>query len=450
MQDLATTARTQRAIFRFWLPLAATWVMMSLEGPFLAAVIARLADPRFNLAAHGVAFAFALVIEAPVIMIMSASTALVEGRSSFLRLRNFIYTLNGLVTIAQLLILIPAVFQAVVVDLVAVPEEVADLTYWALWILLPWPGAIGYRRFYHGILIREGRTRLVAVGTVIRLTTMSTTGLGLFFFLRPPGAWVGAASLSVGVVCEALASGFMARKSVLKLRATPEPDGGSGAGDELTYGRIFRFYYPLALTSMISLAAQPMMTFFMGRATAPLESLATFPVVMSLIFLFRAPGLAFQEVGIALMGRRHEHFRPMARFALTLAIVGTTGLALVAFTPLSEFWFVTVSGLSPDLAEYALLPTIIMVPMASLSVLLSLQRGILVVARRTRPITIATALEVGGIAVLFPLLGWRAGMVGVTAAAVSLLVGRIIANSFLTMACGKAMGRPGWPESPPS
>jgi len=97
-----------------------------------------------------------------------------------------------------------------------------------------------------------------------------------------------------------------------------------------------------------------------------------------------------------------------------------------------------------------LLPTIIMVPMASLSVLLSLQRGILVVARRTRPITIATALEVGGIAVLFPLLGWRAGMVGVTAAAVSLLVGRIIANSFLTMACGKAMGRPGWPESPPS
>ena len=85
--------------------------------------------------------------------------------------------------------------------------------------------------------------------------------------------------------------------------------------------------------------------------------------------------------------------------------------------------------------------------MAFLSVLLSLQRGILVVARRTRPITIATALEVSGIALLFPLLGWNVGMVGVTAAAISILVGRIFANSFLTVACKKAMGPSVWKEN---
>ncbi len=280
-----TTERTQKSIFLFWLPLAATWLMMSVEGPFLAAVIARLADPRFNLAAHGVAFAFALLIEAPVIMIMSASTALAEDRLSFKRLRNFIYSLNGVVTAAQLLILIPAVFRFIMLDLVAIPEEVADLSYWALWILLPWPGAIGYRRFFQGILIRAGRTRLVAFGTVVRLTTMASTGLVLFFFLRPPGAWVGAASLSMGVMAEALASRLMARGSVRRLLETPEPEGkGALAEDgapyeELTYGRIISFYYPLALTSMIALAAQPMMTFFMGRAAAPVESLAVFPVV---------------------------------------------------------------------------------------------------------------------------------------------------------------------------
>jgi hypothetical protein len=441
---------TQRAIFRFWLPLAATWLMMSLEGPFLAAVIARLADPRFNLAAHGVAFAFALLIEAPVIMIMSASTALVEDRSSFQRLRNFIYSLNGIVTVAQLVILIPGVYRTILVDLVAVPEEVARLTYWALWILLPWPGAIGYRRFYHGILIRDGRTRLVAVGTVIRLTTMATTGLTLFFFLKPPGAWVGAASLSMGVMGEALASRFMARESVRKLLETPGPEAGEGSAEELTYGKILRFYYPLALTSFISLAAQPLMTFFMGRATAPIESLATFPVVMSLIFLFRALGLSFQEVGVARMGRNHENFRPLARFAFGLALLASGGLALVALTPLADFWFVSVSGLSPELASYAILPTMILVPIAALSVLLSFQRGILVVARTTRPITIATILEVGGIAVLFPLLGWRGGLVGVTAAAISILLGRILANSFLVVACKKAMARSGWQPNPPA
>ena len=76
-------------IFRFWLPLAATWLMMSIEGPFLAAVIARLGAEKLNLAAYGVAYAFALVAESPVIMLMSASTALCRDRDSYRQLRNF-------------------------------------------------------------------------------------------------------------------------------------------------------------------------------------------------------------------------------------------------------------------------------------------------------------------------------------------------------------------------
>lgn len=440
--------RTQKAIFLFWFPLAATWLMMSAEGPFLAAVIARLADPRFNLAAHGVAYAFALLIEAPVIMIMSASTALAENRLSFLRLRNFIYALNGLVTVVQLLILIPAVFHFVMIDLVAIPQEVADLTYWALLILLPWPSAIGYRRLFQGVLIRDGLTRFVALGTVVRLTAMASTGLLLFFLFRPPGAWVGAASLSMGVLAEAVASRFMAGGSVRKLLALEEaPSGDDGPGEELTYGRILRFYYPLALTSMIGLAAQPMLTFFMGRAGAPIESLAVFPVVASLAFVFRSVGLSFQEVGIALMGRHHEHIRPLGRFALTLALCASGAFALVALTPLARFWFVEVSGLSPELARYALIPTAILVPLPFLSVLLSFQRGILVVARKTRPITIASALEVTGIALLFPLLGWKLGFVGVTAASVSIVLGRIAANSFLIAPCKKAIRPPHWQKT---
>ena len=44
-------------IFRLWVPMAGTWLMMSLEPPFLAAIIARLAEPKENLAAFGVSFA---------------------------------------------------------------------------------------------------------------------------------------------------------------------------------------------------------------------------------------------------------------------------------------------------------------------------------------------------------------------------------------------------------
>ena len=433
-----TTARTQKSILLFWLPLAATWLMMSVEGPFLAAVIARLADPRYNLAAYGVAFAFALLFEAPVIMLMSASTALAEDWLSYTRLRNFTNALTVLVTTIMLVVLVPPIYSAVMVDLIALPPEVAHLTYWALWILLPWPAAIAYRRLYQGVLIREGLTRLVAVGTVFRLASMSMTALVLYFVWGPPGAYVGAAGLSVGVTAEAIMSRWMVHRSLRRLArdASGGAPGPRGDDDEiLTYGRIFRFYYPLALTSLIGLAAQPMMTFFMGRAVYPVESLAVFPVVASLAFVFRSMGLSFQEVGIALMGRQFEQLRPLARFAAFLAVASSGGLALVALTPAANFWFVTVSGLSPELARFALLPIAILVPIPLTSVVLSFQRGILVVARRTRPITIATAMEVGGIAFLFPILGWKAGMTGVTAAAISIVFGRLLATTFLLFPC---------------
>src|SRR5690606_12568760 len=195
-----------------------------------------------------------------------------------------------------------------------------------------------------------------------------------------PGAWVGALALSAGVVVEAAAARMMAAGVIARLTAgaarpavpPPEPPGppeaesgaeaGSGgeevAGAEAAartlvdrgesalrrtgaaaralrrrvaasgYGEIARFCFPLALTSLIGLTVQPMLTFFMGRAVLPIESLAVFPVVHALSFLFRAPGLAFQEVVIALSGKRLENIVPLRRFGVGLGLALSGLLAL--------------------------------------------------------------------------------------------------------------------------
>ncbi len=424
------TSRSPKSILVFWLPLAATWLMMSVEGPLLAAVIARLADPTYNLAAYGVAFAFAILVEAPVIMLMSASTALVDDTESLHRLRVFTWVLNGIATLLLVLVLFPPVYQALMVDLIELPPEVARITYGALWIFLPWPAAIGYRRFLQGLLIRANRTRLVAAGTVIRLAAMTATALGLAIFADLPGAWVGAAALSVGVCVEAVTARFMANSTLHTLANTPV----SVPEEVPSYGDIAGFYLPLALTSLISLTVQPLLTFFMGRAPAPLESLAVFPVVHALSFMFRSFGLSYQEAAIVLLGRDNEHYRVIARFGLVLGLATSGALALVAFTPLAAFWFETVSGLSPELAAYAMRPVRILVPMPFLSVLLSLQRAVLVQGRRTSPISGATVTEVACIALLFPLFGFGLGWVGVTAAFVAFVLARLAGNLYLLRA----------------
>lgn len=418
---------SQRLIFLFWLPLAATWLMMSVEGPFLTAVIARLASPEYNLAAFGVAFSFALLAESPVIMMMSAATALVTDRASYLRLRTFTHALNATVTLALGFLLLPPVFSFVARTLMGLPEEVAGRTWSALLVLLPWPGAIGFRRFFQGVLIRHGQTRRVAYGTIVRLAAMSTVALLLVRLTELQGAVIGAASLSAGVIAEAFASRIMANRAVRALMADVDGNGGESLG----YGEIVRFYVPLALTTLLALGVHPLVTFFVGHGRFALESLAVFPVVNSLVFVFRSLGLAYQEVGIALMGNHDENYLPLRRFAWSLGILVVAGLGLIAWTPLGRIWFELISGLSPELAQFALVPSRILVLIPGLAVLLSFQRAVLVHAKRTMPVTMATVIEVVGIVAVLSIGVFFFHAVGIVAAAIALVLGRVGANLYL-------------------
>jgi hypothetical protein len=429
---------TQRSILLFWSPLAATWVMMATEGPFLAAVIARLPDATFNLAAYGVTFALAIVVEAPVMMLMSAATALVRDSASYRKLRTFARALTAGTTGVLALLLVPGVHGWLTRTAMGLPHEVADLTYGALWFFLPWRGSIAYRRFLQGVLIRAGKTRLVAYGTVIRLAAMTGAGLAGYLLLDIPGAWVGGMALATGVVAEAAAARVMAASTVRELLSGALDSPGA---EEIRYREIASFYLPLALTSLIALTVQPMLTFFMGRSVAPVQSLAVFPVVHALSFFFRSMGLAFQDACIALMGERFEHLGQLRRFAITLGLATSAGLALVALTPLSHLYFVTISGLPPELTSVALMPARLIVPLPALTVLLAFQRSILVGGRRTHHITVASAIEVATIASVFATLAWGLDLVGATAAFAAFTAGRTLSNGYLVLGCRGVLAR---------
>lgn len=417
---------TQKTILAFWIPLAATWLMMSIEGPYLSALIARLAEPKFNLAAYGIAFSLALIIEAPVIMMMSASTALVKDYHSFLQLRKFNYILSASLTVAMILLSLPAIFYFVAEDLIGLPHKVSYLTHLAIIILIPWPGAIGYRRFYQGILIRNNLTRLVAYGTIIRLVSMSIMAFLLYKFTNVPGVVVGASALSTAVICEAFASKLMVRKLLARLKSRI-----TDTQSELTIKEIIRFYYPLALTSLLTLGIQPFVTFFIGQSRMPLESFAVMPVVTSFVFIFRGLGLSYQEVVVALIGDDMSGFDQLKKFGINLASILAGALILIAFTPLAEIWFRDVSGLSSSLTEFAKLPLMIMSFFPAFTVLISFQRAVLVKANETKQITYGTAIEFIGIIIVVAICIKYFSLVGAVAATIAFVIGRMAACGYL-------------------
>jgi hypothetical protein len=416
-------------ILLFWLPLAATWLMMAAEGPYIAAIIARLENAAPNLAAYGVAFSLAWLVESPIMMLLSASNALVRDRASFLALRRFALWLNCIVTAGMVIVALPPVFRFVGEGLIDLPPAISQLAQVATAILIPWPAAIGYRRFYQGILTRHHLTRRVAYGTVVRLVTMSVTALVLAKTVTLPGASIAAIALVSGVLAEAFASRWMAREIVAQIVASDEV----AVGALVRMPEIARFYYPLALTSMLSMALGPLVTFGLGHGRAPLESLASWPVVISLVFLFRSGGLGYQEAAVALIGKGEGHVREVTRVGLWLGFAFSTVLAFLALTPFETIWLQRVAGLTPELASFAVWPVRIMILLPALEYLLAVQRARLILEHRTRLITLATAIETGGLGVTLFFTVGAFGMIGAIAGAISTMVGRVAANLYLFM-----------------
>jgi len=414
-------------IFRFWLPLAATWLMMAAEGPFLAAIIARMAAEKVNLAAYGIAYAFGLVAESPVIMLMSASTTLYQDQISYQRLRNFTLWLCLAVTLLLGLFLLPPLFFFFSETLLGLSHEIATLTHRALLCLLPWAAAIGLRRFYQGILIAGHKTRRVAVATILRLAGMSGTALFFYQFGSLNGAQVGALALSCGVTAEALFTRYLARQTLAEM-AQKQP---AAETKQMSYRQIWDYYLPLALTPFIGLSIHPLVTFFLGKSRDALDSLAVMPVLYGLTFVFRALGLSYQEVAIALISEDRNNHRKVRNFAVVLGLSTSACLTLIAFTPLAELWFRDLSGLSQSLSDFATGPLRVQVFFPALTVLICWQRAILIDARITRPVSIATGIEACGIFTFLAVSMLYFPVSGAMAASIAYVIGRLLAVTIL-------------------
>ncbi len=372
-------------IFRAWWPLAASWLFMSIEQPLVGAVIARQVDPTVHLAAlGGLVFPLALVIEAPIIMLLAASTALSKDRQAYRLIYRFMMIAGFLLTLLHALLAFTPLFDLVIVGLLNPPAEVVEPARWGLMIMLPFTWSIAYRRFHQGLLIRHGRSLSVSVGTVIRLVAL-VTGVLVGLWLGLPGIVVGTMGIAAGVLTEAAFIGWRVRPIVTgKLLEEPETP--------LTWAAFAHFYTPLALTSLLLLAVQPLGSAALSRMPEALASLAAWPVLASFIFLFRGLGMAYNEVVVAMLEKRGA-WGSLRRFSLLLAFGMTALLSGVALSPLARGFFGGVMGLEPQLAALAGSGLLLALVWPALTVYQSLYQGVLVHSGKTQTITHSVVLS---------------------------------------------------------
>lgn len=437
---IATTADTlaQRKILALWLPLAASWVLMTLEGPFVQAAIARLPEPEISLAAFGIVVSLSVTIEAPVIMLLATTTALCRNGAAYVVLRRFMISLNVILTVVAAIIAFTPVYGLVVRGLMGVPAHIAEAAQPGMAIMTFWSAAIGWRRFYQGVLIRFGQTRRITLGTIVRLFASAGTALMLTLWGRLPGVVVGSCALMVGVLAEATLVTWLVRPTVrTRLRDSRPAAAAAGEITPLTMRRVIGFHAPLAATSLLTLFSQPLISAGLARMAFPEQSLAAWPVANSLVLFARSFGLATQEVVIALSDGPGT-LRPLRRFAANVAIGSILALAFIAFTPLVDIYLTDFAGISSELAGFIVPGVRAALLIPGLTTLQSWLRALLMKGEATTSI-----YQAMGVNLLVTALALIAGVVlnapGIRMAAVALTVAMLAELVFLRQRAKRAV-----------
>jgi hypothetical protein len=288
-----------------------------------------------------------------------------KDETSYRKLNRFMLVSGVLLTLLHVLLAFTPLYRLVIVRLLHPPPEIIASAQVGLMLMTPWTGAIAYRRFQQGVMIRFGRSDVVGTGTLVRLSAdLGTLLLGYHLRAWVPGIVVATAAVSAGVLSEAVYAGIRVRpilRGPMKKAPPAEP---------LTWSAFAAFYLPLVFTSLLTMVWQPIGSAALSRMPQALNSLAAWPVVAGLIFMLRSAGVAYNEVVVALLDEKRSS-AALWRFALLLSAFLSGIHLLIAATPISRLWFGRISALPPELIGLARLAFALALPMPALNVLQS-------------------------------------------------------------------------------
>jgi len=415
-----------RQLIQLWqqfIPLSLSDVTMALGDPLTTTTLAHLPDPRTNIAAVGVAKAIAIFCESPIIMLLHTSNALAPTQASRRALWKFALIASGAMSLLLALTTIPAVFAIVGEGWLGVSPSLSGTVRSVLTIAILWPLAIGWRRYFQGLLIHSGQSYAVAQAGIVRLLVVGIILAG-GFTLKTNGAVVAGMSLVWGVIAEAVAATYLARKlgatKLPELISTPElPQDVAG---------VWKFYAPLGGTMMLVWGARAALVGIVARAEDGAIALVAWPAAWGLVLVIANSTRMVQQ--IIIRNRKLLPDRLLITFAMTVGIVCSLILLSVSGTSISNDaigWFVgndeeLIARVRPVLLICTVIPLCVSIQNAI--------QGFLVSEGHTWGIN--QAAWIGAIVMLgTAYLGAQSGQNGAIAAAIGMILGNIMEIGYL-------------------
>lgn len=325
MQSESKAQPSVTSLLRQLVPLAMSDVIMALGDPLQISTVSRLEQPKAGLAAMGVVKALANFLESPIIMVLHTSTALSGDPQARECLRRFVLLLACCCSGVFLCLNVPVVYDRVYLTIFGTTPEVAAIAHRAMLWMVFWPAFIAWRRYYQGMMIRNGQGRWLGWASIGRLTAFSCC-LAVGFLLRGQGPEVAARALIGGLLAEALLAQFFAYRSGSVAAFETEPDPALPR----SFGQMLRYYFPLASTMVVVWGGRALLVAVIARSADGPLALAAWPAAWNFLLLVANCTRMVQQIIIAQARQLSRSL--LIRFAAAAGILASACLVFLAFS----------------------------------------------------------------------------------------------------------------------
>ncbi|MBX3110831.1 MAG: hypothetical protein KF857_02385 [Fimbriimonadaceae bacterium] len=426
MNDTVPAPRTvtARQAWAIYFPLAASWLFMAVEAPVSNFILSRHPDPTLTTASYMPLMAMCMLIESPVIDLLTTSTTLGAKKSAFPVLKQYAGLLCLLVTLVHALVVFTPLYDILTLGALKLEPEIARTAHVPMMIMTPWAGFVGQRRYLQGLMIRNGETKRIGFGTFLRMATVVVCGAGLTLLTKLPGLVVVAWGLVASVAVEAGYIRWASRRVVATY--TDAPDDGV---DAPTLSSVLHFHLPLFGTMLIIMSMSLVVTAALSRGMDAVVSLAAWQLAASTVWLFRTVLFALPEMIISQFEGGHNAAM-LFKFSTTVGLVCSGVMLIAVVTGLDRFIFRVGFDAEATVAASASLAFALCVALPIVSAWISYVRAALTAKHDTASRFWAIIVDV---AVLFAMLevGVRLRWPGVVNASVALTLALAVETAFL-------------------
>jgi hypothetical protein len=340
---------------KFFIPLAAMPIMISLSHNIINAALARFPAPELSLAVFTLLKAVTNIFNAPLHMSRQTILTLVNDKLSFNFIMKFLWAVAGIMMLAAFTLGISPVGTWLLKNIVGLTDaQKILLIQQALMVTCLLPLVVLLRNVPQALATGIEKTHILIPGVVVRVIVISlflwwsiSTKL-LTGVMAGSLTWIGGIALEGLTIIALLRYKFGALSNIADKMTSKQQE-------ELRLPKVVKFVLPLTAMVLFMRFIQPIIQSGITRAqSSETTTLAAYGVAWGLVTLIRAPLRMLNQCTLVYVeGMDDPRWPTIKQFSLLVGMIISLVMLVIGLTPLGYWLLTTVMAVSAPIANLA-------------------------------------------------------------------------------------------------